>query len=172
MAGAHSLDQKFRNDQFDDRLSEDEVQAIIKRYGERQAGGDTRPTVTDVAEALQVEPTVVERLLRDIRSSESEKQLKERLDALELENAQLRRRAEESDYGYDDFYSSTHWRRRGLYGPRRRIRLAAVMAAVGVAVMLASSSRGGNAGATWAAVPLVGMLASFIILMKFMRRRD
>ena len=104
----------------EERLTEEEVQSIVKRYGEGQAGGDPRATVADVAEALQVEPAVVTRLLRDIRTADSEKQLKERLESLEKENAELKRRADDSDYGYGDFYSSMHWSGRRPLRRRRR----------------------------------------------------
>lgn len=154
------MSQRFEDPE--ERLSDEEVQAIVQRYGERQAGADPRPTVGDVAEALQVEPAVVSRLLRDIRTADSERQLKERLDALERENEELRRRAEDSDFGYDGFYSSMHWhhgrhmRRRG----RRFFVIAMAMSAAMLAAGVATAAGGSSAG-VWRvfAVVVVGLVA-------------
>ena len=81
------MDDKFQQQGLgpEDRLTDDEVQAIVKRYGESQTGGDIRPTVSDVAEALHVEPSVVARLLSDIRAADSSKDLMVRLESLEQE---------------------------------------------------------------------------------------
>lgn len=149
MDGAQSLNQRFEDS--DERLTEEEVQAIVKRYGERQSGSDTRATVADVAEALQVEPSVVSRILRDVRTAESEKQIQERLAALERENAELRRRAEESEY--EDFYSHAHWARSRRLRGAPRFAIAAMMAAF-LAMGLVLQARGGMN----TPLPIVAML--------------
>lgn len=161
------MSQRFEDE--DERLTDEEVQSIVKRYGEKQVGNDTRPTVADVAEALQVEPAVVTRMLREVRTADSEKQLKERLDALEKENEQLRERAENSDFGYGDFYSSMHWtnsrrmRRRGS-----RFAVAATMAAL-IAVGLAAQ---GGGRTPMPMIAIVGIVAVAVVVLRLIRRID
>jgi hypothetical protein len=155
------LNQRFEGS--DERLTEEEVQSIVKRYGEGQAGNDTRSTVADVAEALQVEPAVVTRMLREVRTADSERQLKERLDALERENEDLRRRAENSDFGYGDFYSSMHWTNsRRMRSRGRRIGVAMAMAVL-IAVGL-SALRAGNSP-----VPALAILATLALVFFVIR---
>ena len=150
----------------EERLTEEEVQSIVKRYGEGQAGGDPRARVADVAEALQVEPAVVTRLLRDIRTADSEKQLKERLESLEKENAELKRRADDSDYGYGDFYSSMHWSgRRRL---RRRSRSFALAAAVAVVAGVALSSNSSKPAAP--TIVIVAIVAVMVFALRSWRQ--
>jgi uncharacterized membrane protein YccC len=165
--GAGVLSQRFEDN--DERLTEEEVQSIVKRYGEKQAGNDTRATVADVAEALQVEPSVVTRILREVRTADSERELKERLDALERENEQLRERAERSDFGYGDFYSSMHWtnsrrmRRRGT-----RIAVAATMAAL-IAVGLSMQGGGRTPMPVFA---IVATVAVVVLVLRLVSRLD
>lgn len=153
----------------DERLTEEEVQSLVKRYGEGQAGNDTRSTVADVAEALQVEPVVVTRMLREVRTADSERQIKERLDALERENEDLRRRAENSDFGYGDFYSSMHWtnsRRMRSRGQRIGIAMAmAVMIAVGISALRAGKT-------PVPALAILATLALVFFVIRVVSRRD
>ena len=113
------MPQEFESFAPDERLTDEEVQAIVKRYGERETASGSGPTVADVAETLQVDPSTVAQMLRDIRQSQSERQLQERLNHLEMENDDLRKRASESYVG--DMFSQSHWmfrtvRRRGRRG--------------------------------------------------------
>lgn len=148
-------------------MTEEEVQAIVKRYGERQPGGDPRSTVNDVAEALQVDPSVVTKLLREVRAADSERELRERLERLERENESLRRRADESLY--DDFYSEMHWSRRRARARRPAAMFAAAMAAM-VAVGIMANARGGNTP-----MPVFGILiagfAAFVAIRLMRARR-
>ncbi len=160
------------NERFEgtyERLTEEEVQSIVKRYGEGQAGNDTRSTVADVAEALQVEPAVVTRMLREVRTAESERQLKERLDALERENDELRRRAENSDSRFGDFYSSMHWtnsRRMRSRGRRMGVAMAmAMLVVVGIAAL-----RSGNTPVP--ALAVLATLALMIVVIRVVSRKD
>lgn len=75
-------------------VSPEEVRALIERFGERQANRSNQPTVADVAESLQVEPATVAAMLQELRESRSQAEIKERLDRLERENAELRARSE------------------------------------------------------------------------------
>lgn len=75
-------------------VSPDEVRALIERFGERQAARSNQPTVADVAETLQVEPATVAAMLLELRESKNQAEIKERLDRLERENAELRARSE------------------------------------------------------------------------------
>jgi hypothetical protein len=163
--GARALSQRF--EEPDERLTEDEVQAIIKRYGERQPGGDARSTVADVAEALQVEPSVVSKLLREVRTADSERELRERLDRLERENESLRRRAEESEY--DDFYPAMHWSRRRMRARRPAMLMAAAMAAM-LAVGISASARGGSTPMPVFGILIVGF-AAFVAIRLLRGRR-
>lgn len=75
-------------------VSPEEVRALIERFGERQAARSNQPTVADVAETLQVEPATVAAMLQELRESKNQAEIKERLDRLERENAELRARSE------------------------------------------------------------------------------
>jgi hypothetical protein len=156
------VSQRFEDPEV--RLTEEEVQAIIKRYGEGQPGGDARSTVGDVAEALQVEPMVVGKLLREVRASDSERELRERLDRLERENESLRRRAEESVH--DDFYPAMHWSRRRWRSRRPRILVAASLAAM-IAVGLSMNGTGSTPFPFWTLL-MIG-LGAFVILRTLRR---
>lgn len=162
--GAGALSQQFED--AGERLTEEEVQAIVKRYGERQSGGDARSTVADVAEALQVDPSVVTRILRDVRTAESEKQIQERLSALERENAELRKRAEDAEFG--EFYPMSHWayrRRTRRRKPQAIAALMAVMVAFGVMMQV----RG--AGVTpFPFIAMVFVMAGVFWAVRSMRR--
>jgi hypothetical protein len=156
------LSQKFEG--TDERLTEEEVQAIVKRYGEGQAGNDTRATVADVAEALQVEPSVVSRILRDVRAADSERDLRDRLANLERENATLKRRAEESVYG--DFYPPMHWSRRRMRARGPRIVFAAGLAAM-IAIGLSMSGGGRTPFPFWT---LMMVAFGVFVVMRLVRR--
>lgn len=69
-----------------------EVRALVERFGERQAMAQGQPTVQDVAEALQVSPATVSKMLLELRQSKDQDEIKRRLDSLEKENAELRER--------------------------------------------------------------------------------
>lgn len=158
------MSQRFEDPE--ERLTEEEVQAIIKRYGERQPEGDSRSTIGDVAEALQVEPSVVNKLLREVRAADSERELRERLERLERENESLRRRADESEF--DDFYPAMHWSRRRARARRPAAMFAAAMAAM-VAVGIMANARGGSTP-----MPVFGILfAGFVafVALRLMRAR-
>ena len=98
--GSVSLSHEFEKPDYEsnEHLTDEEVEAIVKRYGESQPGGDMQPTVKDVAEALHVEPGVVSKLLADVRSAKTQEDLKVRLDALEAENTELRERAQKTEF--------------------------------------------------------------------------
>jgi hypothetical protein len=159
--GAAALNQAYEGD--GERLSEEEVQAIVRRYGERQ-GGDTRATVADVAEALQVEPSVVAKLLHEVRAADSERELRERLDRLEQENETLRRRAEDSEQY--DFYPAMYWSRRRWRSRRPRVILAAGLAAM-VAIGLSVSGTGRTPFPFWTLLALG--LGAFVIIRTLRR---
>ena len=148
----------------DEPLSEDEVRAIIERYGEGQSGGDGQATVKDVAEALHVEPSVVGRMLSDIRTAESSAQLRERLEALEQENAELRAHVDPSEDSWSAFDCCTPWRYRRRR--RSRSRFVMMMLIVSLFVIVMPLMRG---------VPRPGMVGLIILilgcvfLVKFLR---
>lgn len=73
-------------------VSDWEVRALIERFGERQSVAAGQPTVKDVAEALQLEPETVGKMLSEIRQAKGEIEIKQRLDKLEQENEELRNR--------------------------------------------------------------------------------
>ena len=164
------MDEKFEQGGLgpEDRLTDEEVQAIVKRYGEGQAGGDGRPTVSDVAEALHVEPSVVARLLSDIRAADSSKELMVRLENLEQENAELRERADRSELAVSAFDS--------YYGSRRRLRrrprsiAATVCCFVGIILLLNLFGRGGMAGGMAVAALIPAAAVLFIAFRLFSRR--
>ena len=76
-------------------VTQEEVRALIQRFGERETTASDQATVGDVAEALQLEPTTVGSMLVELRSSKSQRDIRARLDRLEEENAELRQRAED-----------------------------------------------------------------------------
>jgi len=164
------VDEKFEQGGLgpEDRLTDEEVQAIVKRYGEGQAGGDGRPTVSDVAEALHVEPSVVARLLSDIRAADSSKELMVRLENLEQENAELRERADKSELAVSAFDN--------YYGSRRRLRrrprsiAATVCCFVGIILLLNLFGRGGMAGGMAVAALIPAAAVLFIAFRLFSRR--
>ncbi|MCB8933375.1 MAG: transposase [Fimbriimonadaceae bacterium] len=129
--------QEFEQFEPNERLTEEEVQAIVKRYGERQSGEGTGPTVADVAETLGVDSETVGRMLREIRGARTEQQLQERLNRLEAENEALRRRAEDGLEG--SFFSSRHWMMRRA---RRRGRAGILAAAIAAAFVAAGGPKG------------------------------
>ena len=125
----------------DEPLREDEVQAIIERYGEGQSGGDGQATVKDVAEALHVEPSVIGRMLSDIRTADSSAQLRERLESLEQENAELRARVDPGEDSWTAFDCYTPWRFRRRRKSRNRF--AIMMLIVALFVMISPLMRNG-----------------------------
>lgn len=135
-------------------VSDEELRALIERFGERQAGQSTQPTVRDVAETLQVDTQTVGAMLAELRKSKSEAEVKERLDRLERENEELRARTD-NEYGFGRPF-------------RRRRRRAAMMAAM-LAIMVGAlfSVRGGGlGGAEWMFIALIAMAAVFIIRLR------
>lgn len=164
------VEEKFRQGGLgpDDRLTDEEVQAIVKRYGESQAGGDIRPTVSDVAEALHVEPSVVARLLSDIRSAESSKDLMVRLESLEQENAELRQRADRSEsavMAFDNFYG---WR--GRVRRRPRSFAATVCCFIGFIFLINLLARGSMGGGMAVAALIPALVILFIAFRLLFRR--
>ena len=125
------MSQEFKDREHDatENLTDEEVEAIIKRYGESQSGGDTQPTVKDVAEALHVEPSVVSQILSDVRGAKTQEDLKSRLDSLEAENAELRVKAEKSDYHANEMWND--------YSGFRPLARARSRSGPGIAVILA-----------------------------------
>lgn len=73
-------------------VSDEEVRSLIERFGEKQAAPPGQPTVKDVAETLHIEPETVAKMLAEIRGAKDQDEIKERLDRLEQENAELRSR--------------------------------------------------------------------------------
>ena len=148
----------------DEPLSEDEVQAIIERYGEGQSGGDGQATVKDVAEALHVEPSVVGRMLSDIRTADSSEQLRERLEALEQENAELRAHADPSEDSWSAFDCCTPWSYRRGRKPRSRFLIMILM--VSLFVIIAPLMR---AGPRFGPLGLIILILGCALLVKFLR---
>ena len=105
-------------------VSPEELRALIERFGERQLAPSSQPTVRDVAETLQVEPTTVAAMLREYRESKSQAEIKERLDRLERENAELRARTE-----------SPFLLEPGREGPPRSARVALLAGLVSVLIL-------------------------------------
>lgn len=156
--------------QSNEHLTDEEVEAIVKRYGESQSGGSTQPTVKDVAEALHVDQGVVAQLLSDVRSAKTQEDLKSRLDALEAENTELRVRAEKSDYDTDqmwDDYSGLRPLRAAR--PRTAPRLTMTICAIVAVAMFA----GRGAFGTGSPIRLVWLLlgaCAIICILKCLRR--
>lgn len=145
-----------------ERLTDEEVQAIVKRYGERQPGAETGPTVADVAETLGVDADTVARMLREIRGARSEQQLQERLNQLEAENEALRRRA---DTGLEEsFFSRRHWMVRRV---RRRRRAAILAALVAAGFVAAGGPEASFDFGLWG--PVVLVIAGVLVLSRIMR---
>ncbi|HEY3779942.1 MAG TPA: hypothetical protein VGL56_02585 [Fimbriimonadaceae bacterium] len=88
------MDQDFRLPEPTEPVTEAEVRALVERFGERQSLGRDQTTVRDVAEALQVESSTVGSMLVELRRSTGQREIQERLDRLEQENAELRVRAQ------------------------------------------------------------------------------
>ncbi|MBS1722101.1 MAG: hypothetical protein JSS66_03730 [Armatimonadetes bacterium] len=147
----------------DETLTPEEVSAILSRYGEQQAG-EPVPRLSDVAETLQVDRSVVSQLLRDIRGANTEKQLRERLDRLEREHEELRSRAalSESDVGH--MFGTGHWRRR-RNRQRREVSLVAIVLTTAIAAVIAQ--KGGHMPPS---EPAFMALFAVIGIMLFMRR--
>ena len=164
------VDDKFQQQGLgpEDRLTDDEVQAIVKRYGESQTGGDIRPTVSDVAEALHVEPSVVARLLSDIRAADSSKDLMVRLESLEQENAELRERADRSELAVSAFDN--------YYGSRRRLRrrprsiAATICCVLGILFLINFFGSVGMGGRMAVAAVIPAIVILFIASRLFSRR--
>lgn len=141
-------------------LTEKEVEAIIKRYGESQTGAG-QTSVEDVAEALQVEAGVVEKLLHEVRTAESSKQLQDRLSALEKENAQLKSR---SSHWQDEAYGFEGW---GFPTRRRRRALRASMIGMAAGAILLAFNSGSVSQYT-----VLGLIAILALLaMRYGRTR-
>jgi len=166
------LSHKFKRseDVMNEHLTDEEVEAIIKRYGEAQAGASTQPTVKDVAEALHVDPSVVAKLLEDVRGAKTQEDLQARLDALEEENAELRERAEKSEYATSEMWHDYSERRPW----RARRRSPRVVALAGLFVMLffllRGLSFGGSSMSVLPLIILIGVLFVFLRLIKYSRR--
>lgn len=147
-----------------EQLTEKEVEAIIKRYGEAQTGAG-QTSVEDVAEALQVEPHVVERLLHEVRTAETSQQLQDRLSTLERENEQLRKRA--SHWQGDDL-SVSGFESWPFYRPHRKRRMMAIMVAMLFAgFIVALSTRVVSSGMMWM---LIG--AGVFFVMRHLRGKS
>lgn len=84
------MDQKHLWPEANEPVTDLEVRALVERFGERQAMAQGQPTVRDVAEALQVDSETVGKMLHELRESKDQIEVKERLDNLERENAELR----------------------------------------------------------------------------------
>ena len=87
------MDQTHLLPEPNEPVTEVEVRALIERFGERQTMAHGQPTVQDVAEALQVDPVTVGKMLYELRESKGQDEIKKRLDKLEKENAELRQRS-------------------------------------------------------------------------------
>ncbi len=137
------IDLKQDNQRFggaaNETLTHEEVSAILKRYGEQQAG-EGQPRVSDVAEALQVEPSVVSQMLNDIRRSSTEQQLRDRLEQLEREHEELSRRSQASQADFEGLFASGNWAR-SRYRNRKRASVGAVAVAAILASVFASGHR-------------------------------
>ncbi len=88
------MDQQHLLPEASEPVSDLEVRALIERFGERQAMAQGQPNIQDVAEALQVAPSTVAEMLQELRQSKNQDEIKQRLDTLERENAELRERTE------------------------------------------------------------------------------
>lgn len=86
------MDQKHLLPEATEPVTDLEVRALVERFGERQAMAQGQATVQDVAEALQVAPITVAEMLQELRRSKDQDEIKQRLDSLERENAELRER--------------------------------------------------------------------------------
>lgn len=117
-------------------VNEREVRALIERFGERQPMAQGQTTVQDVAEALQVDPATVGKMLNEVRESESQREIKQRLDRLERENAELRDRAANSSVFHSPFADAR------VRGPFLTAMFISIVV-VGVATRSASNHGGG-----------------------------
>lgn len=137
-------------------VSPEELRALIERFGERQTARSSQPTVQDVAETLQVEPSTVAAMLQELRESKTQAEIKERLDRLERENAELRARTESS----------------GLFAPsfQDRPRPALIAATLGLSVAMLLGlllARKGVAGtAIWPLIVLVAIVLIGVVFFK------
>ena len=146
------MEERFATTEPDTVVTDDEVRALVQRFGERQAMAQSQPTVRDVAEAMQVEPATVQKMLEELRRGKDQDEIKARLDKLERENAELRSRTTEH-LDYDDGYR----RRR----PRPAV-LAATMAGV-LATMAMTKLTGGSVGAPLAVLAFLPAILIFAI---------
>ncbi|MCB8931988.1 MAG: hypothetical protein M9921_01945 [Fimbriimonadaceae bacterium] len=98
------MDHRFEREALlQEHLEEGEVGALLERLGEREFGGDPRPTVAAVIEATGADPIEVGRLLAEIRGEAFERRFErafaqhtqelgdheERIDKLESRAARL-----------------------------------------------------------------------------------
>ena len=87
------MDQQHHLPESTEPVTDEEVHALVHRFGERQTMAQGQPTVADVAEALQVAPVTVAKMLQELRESKDQDEIRQRLDNLEMENTELRERA-------------------------------------------------------------------------------
>lgn len=147
------MEQRFSTPEPDTIVTDEEVRALVQRFGERQAMAQGQPTVNDVAEAMQVEPATVQKMLEELRRSKDQDEIKARLDRLERENAELRARASFEPVYDEDFRASRR--------PRAAI-MAAGMAGV-IAVLMMSKMSQGTLGAPFAVLAFLPLILIFAI---------
>jgi len=147
------MEQRFSTPEPDTIVTDEEVRALVQRFGERQAMAQGQPTVRDVAEAMQVEPATVQKMLEELRRSKDQDEIKARLDRLERENAELRARTTFEPV-YDEDY-------RAARRPRAAI-LAAAMAGVMAMLMMTKMSHG-SIGAPFAVLAFLPLILIFAI---------
>lgn len=133
-------------------VSDLEVRALVERFGERQTMASGQPTINDVAEGLQVDPATVSNMLVELRESKNQEDLKQRLDRLESENAELRDRTSESTVLHSPFTNAN---------VRQPFMAAMVVSLVAVVAMTKGTfGQGGHFGL----VPSLAALVLFAIL--------
>lgn len=86
------MDQQHLLPQPTEYVTDMEVRELIERFGEEQTLAQSQPTVNDVAEALQVTPGTVAKMLQELRASKDQDEINSGLDDLEKENAELLKR--------------------------------------------------------------------------------
>ena len=149
------MQERFEETPVDQVLTDDEVKLVIERYGEMEAA-KRGPKVRDVAEAMGVEPSVVSKILSEIRESKSDDDLKERLETLEEENARLRDRVHNEPIPALQPLPA----RRGGFGP------FAIIGFIFLAMMLARAS---GLGAGSGAISISTVFIGAIIVVFFLR---
>ncbi|MBS1709941.1 MAG: hypothetical protein JSS65_14605 [Armatimonadetes bacterium] len=138
-------------------VTDEEVRALVERFGERQAMGKTQTTVLDVAEAMQVEPSTVRQMLDEMRRSKDQDEIKSRLDRLERENAELRARAANMETGLGWGTGLDDWQGTKM-DQRSTLRMLAMVCAISVAmIMMVVAKKGGGASPAilFAVIPAV-----------------